>query len=67
MAEPGLQAQNVPAPNPPPAVADPAPPQAPKQPAQPVVHLKLVSFEVRIFRENLMRMQKPICSTPMIG
>ena len=48
MAEPGLQAQDIPAPNPPPPPADPTElqaPQQPEQPAQQVVHLNWSNFK----------------------
>ena len=48
MAEPGPQAQGVPAPNPPPPPADQPEPQAPQQPVQPaqqVVHLNWSHFK----------------------
>ena len=48
MAEPGLQAQGVPAPNPPLSPADPTESQAPQQSAQPlqqVVHLNWSHFK----------------------
>ena len=49
MAEPGLQPQVVPAPNPPPLPADPPEAQAPQQlaqPAQQVVHLNWSHFKL---------------------
>ena len=45
MTESGPQLQDVPAPNPPPAPADPAAPQALQQPAQPLVHLNWSHFK----------------------
>ena len=70
MAEPGLQAQGIPAPNPLPLPADQPEPQAPQQPAQPaqqVIHLNWSHFSTRFFRKNLMGMQKPIFFTLMTG
>ena len=45
VAEPGLQLQGVPGPNPPPLPADPPEPKAPQQPAHHVVHLNWSHFK----------------------
>ena len=45
MAEPGLQPQRVPVPNPPPLPADPPEPQVPQQAAHQVVHLNWSHFK----------------------
>ena len=81
MAEPGPQVQDVPTPNPPPVLAQagqqalqqqqdqPAPPRqvpAAQQPGQQIVQLNWSHLN-QYFQENLMTMQKPICSAPMIG
>ena len=65
------QEAGVPAPNPLPAPVpapqDPQVPQAPQAPqGQQLVHLNWSYFKPE-FSENLMNMQKHICSVPMIG
>ena len=74
MAEPGQQVQGIPQPPQPPAQVQVGPqvPQQqehhapPAQQGQHVIHLTGLILSQKS-QENLMRMQKPICFTPMTG